>query len=445
MAMKNLKKYLLWFANDHVDFRLSEIEAIASLFKTTIIWKEEPSHKPFWIVELPSDEVARQIANRSVTLKFVTELWASSNKIEDLHNDLKTYSSNVLQHDEVFKKSSFKFKVDVFCNTQSYAEKMAKIETFSYLPIKGPVKLADPDITFQYCEFYGTDPNNVPAEPYHLFFGKLISKSKRKLIHDFSLKKRKFIGNTSMDPEMSLIMANHAKVEANDLVYDPFVGSGSLLVAAAYFGAYVSGVDIDFLMVHGKTKPTRKQTRHIARQGENVLANLTQYGMESKYLDVLVGDSSLPLWRNELKFDAIITDPPYGIREATERVGSKKSRTFNDPEAAARFPPKVIYTFHQILSDLLFFSSSHLNLGGRLVTWIPVFREDYSESTYIPEHPCFKLISNCEQVLSRVVSRRLLTFEKLREPTDEDLELCKIEDNKFREKYFNYKYNKSSS
>lgn len=62
------------------------------------------------------------------------------------------------------------------------------------------------------------------------------------------------------------------------------------------------------------------------------------------------------------------------MREATERVGSKKSRAFSDPEKAARFPPKVVYTFHQIMSDLLFFSASHLHLGGRLVTWIPVFR-----------------------------------------------------------------------
>lgn len=36
---------------------------------------------------------------------------------------------------------------------------------------------------------------------------------------------------------------------------------GSLLVAAAHYGGYVFGVDIDFLMIHGKTKPTRKQTR----------------------------------------------------------------------------------------------------------------------------------------------------------------------------------------
>lgn len=34
-----------------------------------------------------------------------------------------------------------------------------------------------------------------------------------------------------------------------------------MLVAAAKFGGYVIGTDIDFLMLHGRTRPTRKQTR----------------------------------------------------------------------------------------------------------------------------------------------------------------------------------------
>uniref|UniRef100_A0A1Y1KSD1 Ribosomal RNA large subunit methyltransferase K/L-like methyltransferase domain-containing protein n=2 Tax=Photinus pyralis TaxID=7054 RepID=A0A1Y1KSD1_PHOPY len=60
-----------------------------------------------------------------------------------------------------------------------------------------------------------------------------------------------------MDPQLSLLMANQAQVKLGDLVLDPFVGSGSLLVAAAYFGGYVVGSDIDYLMLHGKSRPSR--------------------------------------------------------------------------------------------------------------------------------------------------------------------------------------------
>jgi tRNA (guanine10-N2)-methyltransferase len=40
-----------------------------------------------------------------------------------------------------------------------------------------------------------------------------------------------------MDAEIALIMANQALVQRGKLVYDPFVGTGSILVAAAHFGA----------------------------------------------------------------------------------------------------------------------------------------------------------------------------------------------------------------
>lgn len=60
-----------------------------------------------------------------------------------------------------------------------------------------------------------------------------------------------------MDPQLSLLMANQAQVKNGDIVLDPFVGSGSLLVAAAEFGGYVIGGDIDYLMLHARTRPSR--------------------------------------------------------------------------------------------------------------------------------------------------------------------------------------------
>jgi tRNA (guanine10-N2)-methyltransferase len=44
-----------------------------------------------------------------------------------------------------------------------------------------------------------------------------------------------------------------------------------------------------------------------------------------------------------------------------------------------------------------------------------LFRRDYSEDR-LPMHPCFQLVANCEQVLTKFTSRRLLTLEKLHEP-----------------------------
>lgn len=143
-----------------------------------------------------------------------------------------------------------------------------------------------------------------------------------------------------MDPQLSLIMANQAQIKDGDVVLDPFVGSGSLLVAASQFGGYIIGTDIDFLMLHARTRPSRitqKVTeapwvRELIwlslRDGinvvcfceqertkdESVAANMKQYGKGSYYLDVVVSDFSRPLWKNDMRVDAIVTDREYNFR-----------------------------------------------------------------------------------------------------------------------------------
>ena len=44
-------------------------------------------------------------------------------------------------------------------------------------------------------------------------------------------------------------MSSDAQVKKGDFVYDPFVGTGSILVAAAHRGAQTMGADIDIRVV----------------------------------------------------------------------------------------------------------------------------------------------------------------------------------------------------
>ena len=47
----------------------------------------------------------------------------------------------------------------------------------------------------------------------------------------YNLKKRPYLGPTSMDHELAFMMANQGLVQPGDWVYDPFVGTGSIAVA----------------------------------------------------------------------------------------------------------------------------------------------------------------------------------------------------------------------
>ena len=90
-------------------------------------------------------------------------------------------------------------------------------------------------------------------------------------------------------------MANLTKVDRTHLVFEPFVGTGkalkdfkvasnifqfskigSILLACTQFGAQVIGSDIDFLMVHALTKPSRVgQKKRI--KVESIEGNFEQY------------------------------------------------------------------------------------------------------------------------------------------------------------------------
>lgn len=49
----------------------------------------------------------------------------------------------------------------------------------------------------------------------------------------------------------------------------------------------------------------------VRTKAESIKGNMEQYGTKSMYLDVIVSDFSLPMWRRDVKFDAIITDREY--------------------------------------------------------------------------------------------------------------------------------------
>lgn len=115
-----------------------------------------------------------------------------------------------------------------------------------------------------------------------------------------------------MEPFLSLLMANQALVKKGNFVYDPFVGTGSILVAAAKLGAYVSGSDIDYLMLHGQTKPSRKYCK-VREKNESILANLEQYNCRDKYIDIVVSDFTQTFLHPNVEFDSIITDRKSSI------------------------------------------------------------------------------------------------------------------------------------
>ena len=104
---------------------------------------------------------------------------------------------------------------------------------------QGKVDLKKPQHIFWFLETDKEIINNglPPVIQKLIMFGRKIGNSERNLVTKYELSKRNYLGPTAMDAELAFLMANQALVKPGKFVFDPFVGTGSILVAAAHFGA----------------------------------------------------------------------------------------------------------------------------------------------------------------------------------------------------------------
>lgn len=133
------------------------------------------------------------------------------------------------------------------------------------------------------------------------------------------------------------------------------------------------GSDIDGRQVRGKG-------------AASISTNVSQYGLDNRVLDTVIFDVCHHPWRSSTRFDAIVTDPPYGVRAGAKKLGRKGGarplnaiRTFDGVPAHLGpnyFPPKINYEMPDVLADLLDFAAVHLHMHGRLVFWLPTAVEE---------------------------------------------------------------------
>ncbi|KAJ2742700.1 hypothetical protein GGI20_004298 [Coemansia sp. BCRC 34301] len=146
-------------------------------------------------------------------------------------------------------------------------------------------------------------------------------------------------------------------------------------------------------------------------------------------------------------FDAIVTDPPYGVRAGAKRLGRKNGTVpeislkvvdgVENHRRADYLPPTVPYEMSDVISDLLEFAAEKLVVGGRLVYWLPTVADEYDPKD-LPVHPVLRVVANSEQPFGGW-SRRLVTMEKFKSlQSDTAMELPEHAPahRNFRDRYF---------
>ncbi|GIQ79995.1 hypothetical protein KIPB_000714 [Kipferlia bialata] len=205
-----------------------------------------------------------------------------------------------------------------------------------------------------------------------------IGNSRRGAISDLSLKTRAHIGPTSMDPLASAVMVNATKARRGSLVLEPCFGTGSIGVAASHAGCHVFGSEASAKVIAGKG-------------GVKAWDNFRQYSLPCT--SICQGDVFKLPYRDRIAADAVVTDPPYGVREG--KRGGEKER--------------------DVFLGLLDESSRCLREGGRLCYCMP-YIEGLSDPRDIPCHPCLDKIAAVYQKFSRKHGRWYVVMQRNSEP-----------------------------
>lgn len=353
---------------------------------------------PFLVVDLPSCDLAAQVVRRCVQVHSALELLAEGVDYDELR--VGALANRPLLDPYMLASVSWQLQVQAFGRSLTAEEQEAKRLSLSEtLPLPGPVRLRNPDQTFVVVEDVGLRRDR-PLPPRRLFMGRLVGGGAKALVSKLDLKKRSFLGPTSLVPQLALLMANLARVTRGAFVMDPFAGTGSVAVAVAELGGEVLAADIDLRVLRGK-------------QGRTMTTMFRAYGLGVP--EVVRMDNSCRCLRELPMFHAVICDPPYGIRAGARKTGSPgmELRAMSPEERLTCVPATSVYDAFDVMKDLLDMSARMLVLGGRLAYLLPctsVFTPDE-----LPVHPCLATVANCEEKLTLSLSRRVIVMEKVSE------------------------------
>ena len=374
---------------------------------------------PYWYAHLPAsiaERVLEGVAARSMLIRCIIDLWGEGTSWEDLH-------ANVMQYEPVEKAKygapdqSFRFVVDSRGSSVSLERRIEIIEGFiECTEFRGCIDLKTPMHDWWAIETSARRLNNLPLLPQRCYFGRQIAVAQtgvgRARLTIYDLKKRRYLGPTSMDPELSFMMCAMGGVRRSSLMLDPFVGTGSVMVAAAELGAYTIGTDIDIRVI--KLGKKDKKGHHV-----NIWSNFRDYQLPPP-LGLLRADLHLPPFRSNLEefVDAVVADPPYGVRAGARKSHAKEGFVIED--RTTHIPSTAPYCMAECLRDLVNHSAKWLTVNGKLVYWIPAAPGFYFEEE-LPRHPAMVLEANCEQVLTGRYSRRLIVMRKVKKYDAEEV------------------------
>jgi tRNA (guanine10-N2)-dimethyltransferase len=283
-------KYLFELSKEHRT--LPKAEILACLQAERIDFNILESNEDVLVIETNSTEsILKRLVNRLSFTFYIDEfLFSCSQSVKDIK---KQSSENTLK-----KEGSIAIK---YKNRSKNIDSQPILKTLAKVYTKDrEVTLENPDI-----EIRGLITDLT------IYVGLKIAEINRSQFEERKAQNRPFFSPISLHPKLARALVDLSSIKENETLFDPFCGTGGILLEAGLIGVKVIGSDIEDKMIEGCKK------------------TLDFYKIKNyKLFCSDIGDID----RHINKVDAIVTDLPYGKSTTTkgEKVDQLYERAFKN-------------------------------------------------------------------------------------------------------------------
>lgn len=283
-------KYLFELSKEHKTLPVAEI--LASLDAEEISYKISESNEDVLIIQTSSKkgEIQRLAERLSLTFCVDSFMFSCKPQVGDI---LSKASENIFME---------KGTIAVRCKNRSKSiDSKSVMDALADIYSKDrKVSLEAPDV-----EIRGLVTDSK------LYVGLKISEVDVSQFRKRKVQNRPFFSPISMHPKLARALVNLSSVKRNEVLLDPFCGTGGIILEAGLIGAKIVGSDIEKKMIEGCKKTLD-------------FYNVKNYNLFCSD----IGEIN----KHVAKVDAIVTDLPYGKSTTTkgEKIDHLYERAFED-------------------------------------------------------------------------------------------------------------------
>ncbi|MDD3932434.1 methyltransferase domain-containing protein [Methanoculleus sp. UBA303] len=247
-------KLLFELSGEHPDLPVAELECVGTVLDR---------RAQVAVAECPDPEAAGRLALTHVVMEYLGECEPTKEAFADLLRDLA-----------ITTEKPFAGRVKKVQGSRMETAQL-DLERLIGSLIAGPVSLREP-----------VEEYRAVASEDRCYFGRVLSRIDRGGFDARNPMRRPFFHPGVMMPRMARALVNLSLVRPGELVFDPFCGTGGILLEAREIGVRVLGSDFDPAMVAG-------------------------YRQNLPGSEVMIADATaVPICDHVL--DAVVTDLPYG-------------------------------------------------------------------------------------------------------------------------------------